>query len=442
MNAVSRFPDWCSLSDSDRVAALEQSRARLASVGRELNAVKQVLPSEVPSLGPLAGMPYVAKDMIATGAVAPLWGCSEPMAPALPRASVINRMEQAGASLIGTAVMTELAYEPSGLVPGGALNPWRADAIPGGSSTGSAILVAAGCCFAALGSDTGGSVRIPASCCGVTGLKPSYGRLPVDGSMALAPSLDTIGIMTRSAADLALIWPAISGEGAKESESPIAEKLSGTVLTDAFDASDLQVREICRNAIGALAETGMPIDARPEFPEQADQNALLVLQAEAARQHEERMDDPRIDATLRKRLRKGLAISDGALGAALKARDALRSDFLSRYLGEAGVALLPVMPVATPGVEEVDPGSANFNPRTLYALSRFTRFVNYLGLPALAVPAGFDNRGLPVGLQIVGRPGSDALLLEIGVRLQARTDWHGRIPRDIGPRAESCASHA
>jgi aspartyl-tRNA(Asn)/glutamyl-tRNA(Gln) amidotransferase subunit A len=427
MNAVSRFPDWYSLSDRDRAAALEQSKARLASVGRELNAVKQVLLSQVPSEGPLAGMPYVAKDMIATGMVAPFWGCSEPMTPALPRASVIDRLEHAGASLIGTAVMTELAYEPSGLVRGGALNPWDAEAIPGGSSTGSAILVASGCCFAALGSDTGGSVRIPASCCGVTGLKPSYGRLPVDGTMPLAPSLDTIGIMARSAADLALIWPSISGERS----TPVVEKLSGAMLTDAFDASDPRVREICRGAIDVLAGIGMPIDARPGFPEQADQNALLTLQAEAARQHKARIDDPRIDVTLRKRLRKGLTISDEKLGAALEARDELRRDFLSRYLGESSVALLPVMPVATPGIEEVDPGSANFNPRTLYALSRFTRFVNYLGLPALAVPAGFDNRGLPVGLQIVGRPGSDALLLEIGVRLQARTDWHGRVPSEV-----------
>jgi aspartyl-tRNA(Asn)/glutamyl-tRNA(Gln) amidotransferase subunit A len=427
MNAAARFPDWCSLSDSDRMAALEQSKARLAGVGRELHAVKQILLSEALGRGPLAGMPYVAKDMIATGTVAPSWGCSEPMAPALPRASVIDRMEQAGAGLIGTAVMTELAYEPSGLVRGGALNPWDAEAIPGGSSTGSAILVASGCCFAALGSDTGGSVRIPASCCGVTGLKPSYGCLPVDGTMPLAPSLDTIGIMARSAADLALLWPPISGERS----TPVVEKLSGTLLTDAFEASDPQVREICRNAIGVLAEIGMPIDARPGFPEQADQNTLLVLQAEAARQHEARIEDPRIDGTLRKRLRKGLTISDETLGAALEARDALRSDFLSRYLGEAGVALLPVMPVATPGLAEVDPGSVNFNPRTLYALSRFTRFINYLGLPALAVPAGFDNRGLPVGLQIVGRPGSDELLLEIGIALQARTDWHSRVPSEV-----------
>ena len=442
MKSVSRFPDWGSLSSDDRVIAVEQSKLRLAGVGRKLDAVKQILPAEVSSRGPLAGLPYVAKDMIATGQAAPSWGCAEPMAAALPRASVIDRLEQAGACLIGTAVMTELAYEPSGFVRGGALNPWDFAAVPGGSSSGSAILVASGCCFAALGSDTGGSIRIPAHCCGVTGLKPSYGSLPVDGTMPLAPSLDTIGIITRSAADLALIWRSIFRPRA----SPVTEEPSGIVLTDAFDASDPEITEICRGAIGVLAEMGMPIDAMPGFPEQADQNALLVLQAEAARQHRERLEDPRIDLTLRKRLRKGLTMSDESLRAALDARDALRDDFLSRYLSEASVALLPVMPIRTPGITEVDAGSANFNPRTLYALSRFTRFVNYLGLPVLAVPAGFDSRGLPVGLQIVGRPGSDALLIEIGVRLQARTDWHGRIPtameqtsRQISP---NCTGHA
>src|SRR5581483_4385144 len=119
---------------------------------------------------------------------------------------------RAGASLIATATMTELAYEPSGMARRHALNPWRFDAIPGGSSTGSAILVAAGCCFAALGSDTGGSVRIPAHCCGITALKPTYGKIPLDGAMALAPSLDTVGIFARSAADLALLWPIISDD--------------------------------------------------------------------------------------------------------------------------------------------------------------------------------------------------------------------------------------
>ena len=427
MTSASRFPDWCSLSEPDRLAALAQCQRRLAGIGRKLNAVEQIFPAGVSSRGPLSAMPFVAKDMIATGKIEPSWGCSEPQAAALPRASIIDRLEEAGARLVATAVMTELAYEPSGLVRRGALNPWRFDAIPGGSSTGSAILVASGCCFAALGSDTGGSVRIPAHCCGVTGLKPSYGSLPLDGTMALAPSMDTLGIITRSAADLMLIWPQVSGDTA----TAPAEHPSGTLLEDALSACDPEIAQICRSAIDEMAETGMTIEARPGFPEEADRHALLVLQAEAARQHSERIDDARIDATLRKRLRKGQAIPDEELGLALDARDRLRRHFVSHFLAGASVAFLPVMPIRTPGVEEVDPASRHFDPRALYALSRFTRFINYLGLPALAVPAGFDSRGMPVGLQIVGRPGSERSLLEIGVRLQARTGWHGRVPTAI-----------
>ena len=162
----------------------------------------------------MAGMPYVAKDMIATGRAEPSWGCARPLISKAPAAAVISRLDHAGASLVGTSEMTALAYEPSGMnaARGNVLNPWHVNYAPGGSSSGSAALLAAGCCFAALGSDTGGSVRIPAHCCGVTGLKPSWGRIPVEGTMPLAPSLDTIGLMARGVADLALLWQALFEE--------------------------------------------------------------------------------------------------------------------------------------------------------------------------------------------------------------------------------------
>jgi aspartyl-tRNA(Asn)/glutamyl-tRNA(Gln) amidotransferase subunit A len=426
-SSTARLPDWSSLSALGRIAALEQCRRRLAHIGRKLHAVEHICHAEAPHEGPLAGLPYVAKDMFATGRSRPSWGCSTPQALALPRASVVDRLDQAGASLIGTATMTELAYEPSGIGRRGALNPWQFDRVPGGSSTGSSILVASGCCFAALGSDTGGSVRIPAHCCGITALKPGYGRLPLDGAMALAPSLDTVGIFARSASDLALIWPELSGEAPGLPQPSQAAAL----MLDAFADCDAEVAAIVRGAIDVLAESGLTIVERPGFPEAADRHALTVLQAEAAREHRQRIDDPNIDAILRKRLGKGLLITDSELASALAARDALRDQFILSCLGETGVALLPVMPIMTPRVNEVDPASSHFNPRTLYALSRFTRFVNYLGLPALAVPAGFDSGGMPVGLQLIGRPGGEALLLEIAVRLQERTDWHGRVPTAI-----------
>jgi aspartyl-tRNA(Asn)/glutamyl-tRNA(Gln) amidotransferase subunit A len=422
--ATARFPDWSSLSGLGRVAALEQCRRRLAHLGRKLHAVEHIYHAEAPHEGPLSDLPYVAKDMFATGRSEPSWGCSTPQAPALPRASVIDRLDRAGASLIGTATMTELAYEPAGIARRGALNPWRFDCVPGGSSTGSAILVASGCCFAALGSDTGGSVRIPAHCCGITALKPGYGKVPLDGAMALAPSLDTIGVFARSAADLALLWPSICGEPLAASEKiPLA-----VMLQDAFEASNAEIARVCRGAVAALADSGMAIEEISGFSEEADLHALTVLLAEAAREHRARVDDPAIDATLRKRIAKGLLITDEELAVATTARDRLRDQFILSCLGETGVAILPVMPIRTPQVKEVDPASAQFNPRVLYALSRFTRFVNYLGLPALAVPAGFDNLGMPVGLQLIGRPGSEATLLQVAVRLQERTDWHGRVP--------------
>jgi Asp-tRNA(Asn)/Glu-tRNA(Gln) amidotransferase A subunit family amidase len=428
MTLAARFPDWCALSKHERPAAFALSQERLARIGRELKAIEQVFAAEFSDRGPLSGMPYAAKDMIATGKSEPSWGCSAPQQPALPRASIIERLERAGACLVATATMTELAYEPSGITRRGSLNPWYREAIAGGSSTGSAILVASGCCFAALGSDTGGSVRIPAHACGVTGLKTTYGSVPADGAMRLAPSLDTIGFLARSASDLALIWRAIFGD----QETTAAKNPKAVILESAFgDACEGEIAEICRDAIGVLAETGVAVDAKSGFPEEADQNALVALQAEAAREHRKRIEDPNIDATLRKRLRKGLSISDEELALALDDRDRLRGDFLARHLGDAAVALLPVMPIRTPDIGQVNPASSRFNPRALYALSRFTRFVNYLGLPALAVPAGFDRRGLPVGLQLVGAPGSEAVLLEMGERLQARSDWHSRVPSAI-----------
>jgi aspartyl-tRNA(Asn)/glutamyl-tRNA(Gln) amidotransferase subunit A len=367
--------------------------------------------------------------MIATGRADPTWGCAHPPASDVPASEIVARLDRIGAVLIGAAEMTELAFEPSGInaVRGSVLNPWNFDRVPGGSSSGSAALVAAGCCFAALGSDTGGSVRIPAHCCGVTGLKPTWGKVPTAGTMPLAPSLDTIGFLTRSAADVASLWTALFDEALPRGERP----LSASVLADAIDESDPEIAQTCLAAIDTLGRTGMRISRRPGFPKEADANCLLVMQAEAARTHGARLTDERMDATLRQRLSKGLTISDVDLAAALDARAHLRAKFLADQFGHSDVVILPVMPIATPRVAEVDPLSTEFKARTLYAMSRFTRFVNYLGLPALAVPAGFDSHGMPVGLQVVGRPGADLIVVAVGMMLQAETDWHSRVPTAI-----------
>ncbi|NVO15220.1 MAG: amidase [Rhodoplanes sp.] len=434
MGTARRFADWQSRDEAQHGAALATARARLARIGQRLGAVAAEMPPdpgrESTLTGPLAGLVYVAKDMIATGVHAPSWGRAVPCTGVTARATVLDPLEAAGATLVATSEMTELAYEPSGhnVSRGRVLNPWRFDRIAGGSSSGSAALVAAGCCDVALGSDTGGSVRIPAHCCGVTALKPTLGALPLDGVMPLAPSLDTLGLFARSAADLARVWPVLAGTA-----SPPAPTLPrvAVLLTDTLDESEPDVVRACEEAVATLAAAGLGTLRREGFPDAADRHALVVLQAEAAHTHMARIDDPGTEPVLRRRLRKGLAIDARDLADSLAVRAALREAFLSGPLAGADVVLLPVMPIMTPPVAEVDPDSAAFDPKHLYALSRFTRFVNYLGLPALALPIGFDRNDMPVGLQIVGRPGTEAQLFGLGRAFQARTDWHGRVPHAI-----------
>jgi aspartyl-tRNA(Asn)/glutamyl-tRNA(Gln) amidotransferase subunit A len=401
-------------------------RGRIRGIGRRLHAVVAELPA---ANGPLSGLPYVTKDMIATGGAPPHWGCAEPMENSSVAAGIVDRLSAAGARLIATAEMTELAYEPSGInaVRGNVLNPWNTAFAPGGSSSGSAALVASGCCFVALGSDTGGSVRIPAHCCGVTALKPTWGLIAVDGTMPLSPSLDTIGILARAASDVAAVWGALIDE----SIQPQPPLNTITVLEDALTECHPEIARNCRRAIDAMADAGMPIVGRAGFPEQADHNTMIVMPAEAARSHAARLDDNRIDPVLRKRLGKGLSITDDQLSEALVARERLRFEFIDRYLSDADIAVLPVAPIRTPRLGEVDPVLPGFTAKTLYALSRFTRFVNYFGLPALAIPVGFDDRGMPVGLQLVGRPNSEAVLLGVATKFQATTDWHGRVPTAV-----------
>lgn len=424
-----RFPDWALLDDAGREAAESRCRGRLETIGIALNAVARVLPPSKPGRGTLARLPYVIKDMIANGVAAPNWGCATPVTSRTDTARVVETLNECGARPIAAAEMTTLAYEPSGFnaARGSVHNPWNSAFIPGGSSSGSAALVAAGCCDVALGSDTGGSVRIPAHCCGITALKPSWGAISAAGTMPLAPSLDTIGILARSAIDIAPVWTALSGQSL---DMPRAVT-SVSVIEGALTECDADIVTLFRAAIADLARLGVDVAPRSGFPQGADRASMLVMQAEAARAHKDLIESGLLDPVLRKRLGKGLAISDDDLDLTLRRRAATRDDFVQQFLGSADVALLPVMPSITPRCDVTDPSSPAFDAKALYALSRFTRFVNYLGLPALAVPMGFDRNGMPAGLQMVGRLGSEALLLDFARHYQDATNWNGLVPAGI-----------
>jgi aspartyl-tRNA(Asn)/glutamyl-tRNA(Gln) amidotransferase subunit A len=208
---------------------------------------------------------------------------------------------------------------------------------------------------------------------------------------------------------------------------------SGVVLSDALHSAHPSIQTACRNGIDAIASCGVMLARREGLAaiEAADEAVFTIMQGEAARCHRDLLHAETIGSMLRRRLAKGLEIDDATLAHAVAQRPALGDAFLSQVLQSNDVAILPVMTIRTPSAAECDPGDAAFRPRTLYELSRLTRFVNMLGFPAVALPVGFDDRDLPVALQIVGRPGSDRALLALAAAVQRRTDWHGRVPDAI-----------
>jgi aspartyl-tRNA(Asn)/glutamyl-tRNA(Gln) amidotransferase subunit A len=381
--------------------------------------------------GKLGGLPYAAKDIFRTASRRPTGGLATATDLAIEgETDLLDRLDGAGARRVGFTGLPELAYEPSGYnhARGRVRNPWNLDFVAGGSSSGSAAAVASGSAVIALGSDTAGSLRIPAHCCGVTAWKPTDGIVSCAGAMPLAPSLDTVGLLARSAGDMRdAVHLLIEDLRADGSIARVA------AMTDCFDAAEPWIRRACLQGADAIAATGVRVEQRTGLAEieAAGAHALLILQVEAARVHRARMDDPNIPAVLRKRLGKGLAIDDAMLAASLSVRETLSDDFTARVFGTADAIILPVMPIRVPRAVETDPASDKFSPATLYALSRFTRFVNFLGFPAVAIPVGLDDQKLPVALQIVGRPHGDRALLALAQAVQDKTEWHARVPAAI-----------
>jgi aspartyl-tRNA(Asn)/glutamyl-tRNA(Gln) amidotransferase subunit A len=421
------IPDWTALDDDGRRDRQDSARALAHALNPVLNAFASI---EGTAAGNSGGLPYAAKDMFRTPGHRPGGGFGGAVDLGIADDSdVLARLDAAGADRVGFTNMTEFAYEPSGFnaTTGRVRNPWNLDVIAGGSSSGSAAAVAGGAVVAALGSDTGGSLRIPAHACGITSWKPTHGAVSVRGTMPLAPSLDTIGLLARSANDM---MPLVRTIAALQPSPPVTRAV---VVKDVVADCAPAIQNAAAEIIDVIAACGITITQRPGLAaiDAIDRHALIVMQGESARTHRARLDDAAIAPALRRRLAKGLDIDDATLAASVGARAGLVRDFDEQVLAGGEVAILPVMGIPTPDAAECDPTSQRFSARTLYALSRFTRFVNMLGAPAVSLPCGFDGRGLPIGVQIVGRAGCDLALIDLAHRVQARTRWHAHIPSAI-----------
>jgi aspartyl-tRNA(Asn)/glutamyl-tRNA(Gln) amidotransferase subunit A len=433
-----RFLDWKLLTPEAQRAACATAIAQAMRIEPRLRAfVEFAGPQETSSrIGSLAHIPYAAKDLFFTCDHRPRNGLAGEIESLFDQpAETLKLFDDAGATCIGFTAMTELAYEPSGYnaVCDYPRNPWNCDFIPGGSSSGSGVAVASGVAVIAIASDTGGSIRIPANCCGVTGWKPSWGAVSTAGAVPLAPFLDCIGLLARSAEDLTHAADVLL---CKPDTHRVIEKV--VVLADTLRDAETAVHRACQDGVDVIQSLPVEVSRIDGLPAigTIDEHALVIMQGEAARTHASRIDHPATHPILRKRLTKGLTIDDTTLAASRPMRPRLVDDFEDKILGAAHAAILPVMPICTPPNVDVDPASASFSGRRLYDLSRYCRFVNMLGLPAVAVPVGFDDRGLPVALQLIGRRGRDRELIALAIRMQQKTDWHSRVPGAIDDLVE------
>jgi aspartyl-tRNA(Asn)/glutamyl-tRNA(Gln) amidotransferase subunit A len=428
------------------LARIERANGRLnafvtveAELARNLARAADARRASGVTLGPLDGLPIALKDLLEmdgrlTGVGSVLWGNRR----STETAAAVARLLAAGMVILGKTQMVEFAFGGWGVNPklGTPWNPWdlAVHRIPGGSSSGSGVAVAAGLAPAAIGSDTGGSVRIPASLNGITGLKTTGALISLRGAFPLSGTLDTIGPMTRTVEDATLLAAAMAEAPAQASAlarvaAPGGGSLEGMrivvlpadqapmAVEPAVGAALEQARRTLQSLGASVRERRFPFD----FGDLMRRNGQLIA-AEAYAVHRAYVEDIAlpIGPYVRARLLSGKAIAAADYIDALAHRRAACAAWIE-WMRDADALLTPTLPMAACRVEEVD---ENATP-----LASFTRAGNYLDACGLSLPAGFSANGLPVGVQLLGKPFDEATLLSIGQAFQRATDWHRRTPK-------------
>jgi len=433
----------------DRIAQLNPRLNAFLTVTDEL-ALEQARTAESEIAagnyrGPLHGIPVAVKDLFFTRGVRTTAG-SKIFADFVPDfdSTVVAKLREAGAVLVGKTALHELAYGVTNDNPhyGPTRNPWNPAHTPGGSSGGSGAAVATGMAFAAMGTDTGGSIRIPASFCGVAGLKPTFGRVSVHGVFPLGYTLDHMGPLARTVEDVALVYDAIAGYDFQDDFSvdcPVREvrfrkKLNGIrvgIIEDYFfDHVHPEVEREVREALRVLTNLGaqaMPV----ELPAMADltEASRVTLLAEAYVLHKKNLEDHPNDfgKDVKLLVERGRDANAPDYIAAQLARYKFRRR-LEQLFQQVDVLVTPTTPLtAFPiGVTKLTLAGREEDARG--ASTRFTRCFNATGHPSLSLCCGFDGEGLPVGLQIVGKLWDEATVLQVGYAYEQATEWHKRRP--------------
>lgn len=426
--------------------------ARIEALNPALNAVLDLYADEALNLArhadrrlPLAGVALGHKNMIARQGRRLAYG-SKIMEDhrAEATATVNRRLDAAGGIDLASLMMTEFAQGATGhnACFGPVRNPWNPDRVSGGSSSGSGVAVATGMVVASLGSDTAGSIRIPAAFCGVTGLKPTWSRVSLDGTMPLSPSFDCIGPLAHSARDCARLLAVVAGRDDADPTSstrPPADYeagLSGDLRGQRIGLPKAGFIEYATPAITALFEAALDVlRARGAEIVAIDLPALdqiglcltLALRSEIAAQHAEWLRERR-DGYARQlagRMLPHETIPAAVYLTALRKRAQLLALYADEVFDGIDLIACPTVPVSPPKIDEADLETDPESALDHYGrIARNTGFASFLGLPAISVPMGFCDLGMPAGLQLIGRPYGEARLLKVADAYQRDTDWH------------------
>jgi aspartyl-tRNA(Asn)/glutamyl-tRNA(Gln) amidotransferase subunit A len=386
--------------------------------------------------GPLHGIPIALKDIIdvagrVTTAGSLVWN-QRPSASAV----VVDRLTAAGMIILGKTHTVEFAMGGWGTNQhkGAPWNPWDTEVArtPGGSSSGSAVAVAARLVPCALGTDTGGSLRMPASWCGIVGFKPTVGRIDTAGVVPLSATLDTLGPLTRSVEDAALLYEGLRDRG--PGQAPTTQELLSQMREGArglrvarinaaeralVDTDTLAAYDESLEVLRRLGAEVVDVDLPRSFAEFAKLVADVMI-PEGYANFAHLLDDPSlpIDNAVRARLMPGRDMSAAAYIRALETRTRVKSEFASAL---AGVAAMVTPSTTTSAIKLSDVDESK-------APSHFTRAVNYLDLCAVALPNGFTRTGLPLSLQVIGKSHDESTALRIAWALEQATEWHLRAP--------------
>ncbi len=457
------------------VALVEASLERLDRIGRPLNAVVTLAGGDAlgearesekelargRSRGPLHGIPYAAKDLLATRSMPTTWGAAPFRDQRFDEdATVIRRLREAGAILTAKLAMVELAggmgyNNADASFTGPGLNPWNRDHWSGGSSSGPGAAVSAGLVSFAIGSETVGSILTPSAYCGVTGLRPTYGRVSRHGAMALSWTLDKLGPLARSAEDCGTILRAIEGPDPKDSTSVPISSFAGKPrvrlrVAVMRGATDFVQEEVARNFRDAVAVLERFCDVTsgavlPDFPYGLCTGTIVA--AEGASAFLELIESGRLKELRAKADRVG-GYANAMVPAvdylhAMRLREKMRAPVAALFEQYDVLAAPTRDTIANPIGVDFDksfPELARDRPQNFASpIGGLIQAGNLLGFPALSLPVGFGRGGLPTGLQLLAAPFREDALVAVGAEYQRRTDFHARRPPES---ARAVTGHA